>query len=760
VMTCRLNQWETAAGGNILTNSFDVYRTLDYSYQTSQGEDQVKEFISKWFADTEKVATQIRTELDAPGKERIKDLVKNPLRLTLLCASWEKDNQALPETQAGLYEKFVDYLYDWKAVEFDKEVELREELDLALGKLAKEGLNRQPINGAVKRFRFTTSEIRGIWGKQSKELLAAAKNLGWLNVVEKDTYAFYHPTFQEYFAACSIKHWDYFLPEKHVDRPVPCQGEDVPTYRVFERQWQQVVILWMGRRYEDISDKQKEEFINKLTDFREQEGDFYYYRAYCMAAICVGEFKSSSQAQTIIQNLVTWGLGDVLEKESTLNHIMSFARKVLILTHSQSPINILVELFQQDVLSSEHNGRLFKIARVLKEIAIGNQFAINSLADILRKGDLIDHYYYSSVADVLETIAIGNQSAINNLFYILQRGDLNEENLLCIVAILGKIDAGNKFAIYFLSQQILAANSLDDWRSNTAVEVLEEIASDNQSVITILTNILLKVVWKDLIYQEECYFCIDVAQSLGSISSNNQFAINFLVKILTLDNLSDLDLFYIPILNALEKIAVNNEFAINSLIQLWRSIDLWWKSEDRLLNSDDLRKSDYPLYDSAGLIREYSVLCDIYFPVHIVKALGYIAINHESAIDMLAEIPKRDDLNELLHHLAEVALVNINPSNQFTINSLVKRLQNKVKHGASRELLKQIINKQRMCSVISELKSHVSGEVYQSDIGQFKSCHDVLFHCAQTLSYPEFHTAWHQTHLPTTHSHPKTSNNN
>jgi predicted NACHT family NTPase len=110
VMTCRINQWETAAGGNILTNSFDVYRTLDYSYRTSQGDDQIKEFISKWFTDNQKVAIQIRTELEAPGKERIKDLVKNPLRLTLLCASWEKDNQALPETQADLYRGFVNYL--------------------------------------------------------------------------------------------------------------------------------------------------------------------------------------------------------------------------------------------------------------------------------------------------------------------------------------------------------------------------------------------------------------------------------------------------------------------------------------------------------------------------------------------------------------------------------------------------------------------------------------------------------------------------
>jgi hypothetical protein len=51
-----------------------------------------------------------------------------------------------------------------------------------------------------------------------------------LNVVGKekkeDLYAFYHPTFQEYFTACSIDDWDYFLPRAHIDRPVNCQDEE------------------------------------------------------------------------------------------------------------------------------------------------------------------------------------------------------------------------------------------------------------------------------------------------------------------------------------------------------------------------------------------------------------------------------------------------------------------------------------------------------------------------------------------------------
>jgi predicted NACHT family NTPase len=48
-------------------------------------------------------------------------------------------------------------------------------------------------------------------------LFNLACRLGWLNLVDREAktdeavYAFFHPTFQEYFAACAIDDWRYFL---------------------------------------------------------------------------------------------------------------------------------------------------------------------------------------------------------------------------------------------------------------------------------------------------------------------------------------------------------------------------------------------------------------------------------------------------------------------------------------------------------------------------------------------------------------------
>lgn len=42
------------------------------------------------------------------------DLVKNPLRLALLCSIWQGCDRGLPETKAGLYQQFVEEVYKWK----------------------------------------------------------------------------------------------------------------------------------------------------------------------------------------------------------------------------------------------------------------------------------------------------------------------------------------------------------------------------------------------------------------------------------------------------------------------------------------------------------------------------------------------------------------------------------------------------------------------------------------------------------------------
>ncbi|WP_334909202.1 hypothetical protein [Nostoc sp.] len=135
-------------------------------------------------------------------------------------------------------------------------------------------------------------------------LFQLAMQLGWLNQVgvaeedpEEPVYAFYHPTFEEYFAACAIDDWRFFL--THVpDNP------NAGIYRIFEPQWKEVILLWLGR--EDVAKEKKEEFIKALIEF--DDGCWYFYKlqAYLLAAAGMAEFKDCSLREEIVGMIVDW----------------------------------------------------------------------------------------------------------------------------------------------------------------------------------------------------------------------------------------------------------------------------------------------------------------------------------------------------------------------------------------------------------------------------------------------------------------------
>jgi predicted NACHT family NTPase len=148
-----------------------------------------------------------------------------------------------------------------------------------------------------------------------------ALDIGWLNWVGVDAknpnpnqpvYAFFHPTFQEYFAALAIKNWkDFFTHVPHN----PAQD----IYRIFEPQWKEVILLWLGRPKEEVSDMQKEKFIQALVDFNDRCGEwsalpgidrgFYEFRAYCLAAAGIAEFGDFTRADQIVEQIINWGFG-------------------------------------------------------------------------------------------------------------------------------------------------------------------------------------------------------------------------------------------------------------------------------------------------------------------------------------------------------------------------------------------------------------------------------------------------------------------
>jgi NACHT domain len=575
VVTCRLNLWD-ASSQNVLKNDFQIFRTLDFK------QDLVEAFIVKWFDDDAVAGKQLIAALDETGKERIKDLSRNPLRLTLLCNIWQR-GESLPDTQAVLYHKFVNYFYSWS--KFPELAKLRGELDRLMGELAKYGINKPML-----RFRFTETELRN--QSIDPEHRGALETLGWLNCVgvdERDdkVYAFFHPTFQEYFAACSIDDWDYFLPKQHEDRPILGEsGENL--YRVFEQEWRQPMLLWFGR--EDIRSELKEKFIEKLINFQDRTGDFYYYRAYCIAAICVGDFKSSRRAEEIVQQIVKWAFGYFNAEKGAwityLKPISSLARDTIPFTHRGHMISGLEQILSNNFNSNTSLCRC--TANFLSEIDTGNRVAIVALSKIIH---LCDRFILFS-DDILPEIKLVNISkncgtiVITELLRFFHNPNSYDDKLLCYLAdLISVIGVNNETAIATLEEFILNIQNSDRYqlcyhvgaalgkidannRNKIAIAILEQFSLlGNTEEIKILDY------YESLDLSDSCQnprwgavnIRILAAQALDEIDNGNQIALSVIFRLMARNdfNHDELNCYWW----AFQCISRNNMIVVNKIVQ-------------------------------------------------------------------------------------------------------------------------------------------------------------------------------------------------
>lgn len=354
VLTCRLNVWDTTK--NALTN-FDVYRNSDFSYGDSQAPDQVNQFISRWFINSPELGNRLRAELNKPERKLIKDLVKNPLRLALLCCIWARRQGGLPSTKAALYEQFVTTLYEWKQERFPTDTATRQELNKALGKLALQALAEEKTN-----FRLRHSLVFKVLGVPDAPQFQLALQIGWLNQVgvaaenpDEPVYAFFHPSFQEYFAAQAIPESQYFL-------------EEDTYYLMFEVQWEELIFQWLAP--ENLPKQQKAGLTRTLIDrmWKSQDED------------------------------TRWRIAQTLE---------------VIGADSPDTVKAMTDLLH----TTQDDYTRCQAATSLGRIAPGNSDAIKALIELLNSTQ--DELLRQQAVESLEQIGAGNSDAINAITNLL-----------------------------------------------------------------------------------------------------------------------------------------------------------------------------------------------------------------------------------------------------------------------------------------------------------------------------------------------------
>lgn len=634
VLTCRTSIWNSSKDA-LEVLGFDTYQNLGFRLE------QIEKLINAWFTSD---AEQLWTELNQPRYHRIKDLVSNPLYLTFLCRTWQPQRQ-LPSTKAGLIQWFLNTDYDRSIPESTKPQKQR--LINSLGQLAKQAIERgeYPLSHSLVCYEL---------GELDEDLFQLAiKQLGWLQRVSpyQEVYEFLHDSFKEYFAAKAIPHWHDFL--NHVPHN-PHQG----TYLIFDSQWKEVILLWLGRG--DVNYEDKKEFINTLVNFEDKCGDYYKFRSYFLGAEAIAELsKEYSRTKEIVNKIVKWSFGyfntECQQQQTDVpRQIKEAAKAILPKTHRSTVVEALI-----DLLTSPNEYTRIEVAESLGEIVPGHSKVIATLMS------LIDHSYVPGIrmeaVIALAKIGKNNQEKISLLASLCN----NSDSLVRSIAAqgLGKIEPNHPQAAELFSV-IIQYTSFQELVNSGKID------PSNPQVIESLIN--------EVRLSADKFQQLNAVKNLGDTLPGHPETIKLLREVII--NPSTDENVLQEAISSLGRIGKNDPEAIRLLICLIRNSQQ---------NLEILQQT--------------------------VRALWYTDTSHQEAINTL------------------INLIRTSPDKQIS-------------RGATWSL-RQILQRHQSKPAVLALKNCLLEA--QKDLDIYLCCYELLWLCAQNMTYKDFYEVWQGSKLLT-----------
>ncbi|MEG5046545.1 NACHT C-terminal alpha/beta 1 domain-containing protein [Microcoleus sp. B4-C1] len=737
VLTCRTNVWD-ARLNNPLTG-FDTYKTQEFKHE------QVDDFIQQWFAEAKNIqrGQELQKKLQQPQKERIRQLVKNPLRLSLLCQIFSQNKQVeLPETKAELYQHFVRYFYEWKpsqpVIDWATQPGLREELHQALGRLSIAGLDSDT------RFRLPLSLIEKEMGDR---LFKLAWDLGWLNLVDREAatdepvYAFFHPTFQEYFASLVIDNYQFFM----------------ERYRVFEIQWLEVAILWLENS--QIAAVLKKELSDTITNFKEDQWKNMYrlkllplnivywcqsgeieFIARRVYGVCLDDNKTPTKIiyklmfpgyeEFIIESLKYYApkeacdiISEVVINNTDLELYELSLSRLLEVLFKINPEHECLKVLIPKLLKDDHEGRAIEVAKIALKNDKFKQIAVDFLVNALLNEDEQYELQNVSIINVLMDCQILDKVVIGKLISFLNSQNLMIQSLA--ISHLDKLSLNHNALVN--NQEVLDAliNFISQNRDNhiniiPAISVVKRLDIDiskvNIAIIDLLNN------------SQESAIIYLLIESLFDYVENQGFIVEGINK---LDQLiaNEVEEYYYNTTEQLNSTTSNDTENINNYFMEKQYIEF-------VSIISDPQKLTF-----ANLMQNHFT-GKLYIGEEI--AIAKIKQTNFEVIDKMIEIIQISKDNILRHICIEILFKIEALSKQSIIEKLVNLIvdlkDNQIQLCVAAQL-KQITHKAQLQRLVFGLKDYVEDAVAKSDCNLYIIAYSLLWHCANHLSYTEFYDA-------------------